>query len=119
MNKKLKEAAIGFGIVIAALFIANVFGVLASQKETDRISGWFTDEYPTVMPAGYCLVTNGTYYGWRRYKDGGWYQQAGEDSEKEAIENVWRGREYEMRQREKPENQPYHLANPELCKESL
>ncbi len=92
------------------------------------IEGLTLSDYPKVLPAGYCLITNGESYGFRRpvYRSDAYgkivYRDLGGDaSEEESIRWAWYMKELPMRarNREKTKIAPYRPANPELCKDAL
>lgn len=116
---KKEHKSIGQFLVIVAL------GVIGFTYMHGEFNTPLRGPYPETLPAGYCLITNGSSYGTRypfvRRWDGtiGYREMKGDHSEEAAIEWAWYMREYDMRRRAEPvaKSNPYRLANPELCKE--
>lgn len=79
-------------------------------------------QYPTDLPAGYCLLTNGDEFAYEksvRSFDGKVYRIVldGYSSKEDAIRSAWACREYHPKY--KSANMPYLPVNPELCKAAV
>lgn len=110
-----------FTAIIAFFTLTTCLAILLDDKEYEFQP--YEGPFPTELPAGHCLMTDGekwTTRGYDKIYKGIWTIPIPHDTQEEAIEFAWQALESDRKHLhapEKNERRNWKLANPELCKE--